>query len=77
MPLRSWRRTVWIYHLVFAAAVTWPGQTLVNSPDPFIFGLPRQMVWCAAWVVGSLVVLWRLEAARLRHAGSGKTRGDA
>jgi len=68
---------VWIYHLVFAAAVTWPGQTLVNSPDPFILGLPRQMVWCAAWVVGSLVVLWRLEAARLRHAGSVKTRGDA
>jgi hypothetical protein len=77
MPFRSWRRTAWTYHLLFAAAVTWPGQTLVNTPDPFILGLPRQMAWCAAWILGSLVVLWRLEAARLRHTGSGDTEGDA
>ena len=77
MPLRSWRRTVWIYHLLFAAAVTWPVQALVNTPDPFVLGLPRQMVWCAVWVLGSLVVLWRLDAARSRHARSSDTPGDA
>lgn len=73
MPLQTWRRIVWVYHILFAAAVTWPIQAMVNDPQPFILGLPRQMAWCAAWVLGSLVVLWRLDAARIResHAATG------
>ena len=66
MPLHLWQRIAWGYHLLFAVAVTWPGQILVNTPDPFILGLPRQMAWAAAWILGSLVVLWRLDAARSR-----------
>lgn len=66
MPLRTWRRITWAYHLIFAAAVTWPIQALVNTPDPFVAGLPRQMAWAAGWVMGSLLVLWRLDAARTR-----------
>ncbi len=68
MPLRTWQRIAWAYHILFAAAVTWPVQALVNSPAPFVVGLPRQMAWCAAWVLGSLVVLWRLDAARIRES---------
>lgn len=64
MSLRSRQRIAWAYHIAFAAAVTWPVQALVNTPNPFVFGLPRQMMWCAAWVLGSLVVLWRLDSAR-------------
>jgi len=67
MPLRTWRRITWAYHLIFAIAVTWPAQTLANTADPFVIGLPRQMAWAAGWVLGSLVVLWRLDAARTRH----------
>ena len=70
MPLRTWRHVTWAYHLIFAAAVTWPFQALVNTPDPLVLGLPRQMAWAAGWVVGSLVVLWRLDAARTRHERS-------
>lgn len=75
MPYRTWVRIVWIYHLVFAAAVTWPGQTLVNTPAPFVLGLPRQMAWVAAWLVGSLFVLWRMDAARGRR-GAGPASED-
>ena len=67
MTPRIWRTLAWAYHLLFAAAVTWPLQTLVNDPTPLVLGLPRQMAWTAAWVVGSLIVLWRLDAARTRE----------
>ena len=70
MSVQSWQRIAWAYHITFAAAVTWPIQALVNDPKPFILGLPQQMVWCAAWVLGSLVVLWRLDSARIRASGS-------
>lgn len=66
MSFATWSRAAWVYHVLFAFAVTWPGQTLVNAPAPFVLGLPRQMAWIAAWLVGSLFVLWRMDAARGR-----------
>ncbi len=69
MTRRTWIRIAWTYHVLFALAVTWPGQTLVNEPTPLILGIPRQMAWGAAWILGSLVVLWRLDAARRRRRG--------
>lgn len=68
MSLQTWQRIAWAYHIVFAAGVTWPIQALVNDPAPLILGLPRQMAWCAAWLLGSLVVLWRLDSARNRSS---------
>ena len=76
MPFRTWRRITWAYHLIFAAAVTWPVQTLVNTPSPLVLGLPRQMAWAAGWVLGSLWVLWRLDAARARDLRTRSTPGD-
>lgn len=76
MPLRTWRRIAWAYHLIFAVAVIWPVQTLVNRPDPFVLGLPRQMAWAVAWVLGSLVVLWRLDSARTRAMRAASAEGD-
>lgn len=67
MSVKFWRWTTWAYHILFLFAVTWPGQALVNSPTPFVFGLPRQMAWIAAWLVGSLIVLWRLSGAENRE----------
>ena len=72
MSIRSWRRLTWAYHILFALAVVWPGQALVNSPTPFILGLPLQMVWVAAWVLGSLFVLWGLDRAEAANR-----RGEA
>ena len=71
MPLRTWRRIAWAYHILFAAGVTWPVQALVNDPEPFVLGLPTQMRWAAGWLLGSLVVLWRLDSARTRETGAG------
>lgn len=66
MRFQSWRRIAWTYHILFAVAVTWPVQAVMNDPRPLVLGLPGQMTWAAAWVLGSLVVLWRLDAARTR-----------
>lgn len=77
MSFATWGRTAWVYHLLFAVAVTWPGQTLVNTPAPFVLGLPRQMAWVAAWLVGSLFVLWRMDAARGRAENARPAGGHA
>lgn len=76
MRFPTWRRITWAYHLAFAAAVVWPIQSLLNTPDPFVLGLPFQMAWPAGWVLGSLVVLWRLDAARTRHLKAASAEGD-
>ena len=70
MPLRIWRRIAWTYHILFAIAVVWPVQALVNDPRPLVLGLPGSMAWATAWVLGSLPVLWRLDAARTRERNS-------
>lgn len=75
MSYPVWRRVAWCCHLLFALAVTWPGQTLVNAPAPFVLGLPRQMAWVAAWIVASLLVMWRLDAARNRQVAHGADVG--
>ncbi|MGI9625223.1 MAG: hypothetical protein ACR2QM_00190 [Longimicrobiales bacterium] len=63
MSVKRWRQVTWVYHILFAFAVTWPGQALVNDPFPLILHLPRQIVWAAAWIIGSIFVLWRLDRA--------------
>jgi hypothetical protein len=63
MSARTWRSVAWVYHLLFLLSVVWPGQAMVNTPTPLILGLPRQIAWIAAWLIGSLVVLWRLDRA--------------
>ena len=75
MRFSTWRRITWAYHLAFAAAVVWPVQSLLNTTEPFVLGLPFQMAWPAGWVLGSLVVLWRLDAARTRHLAAAQAGG--
>ena len=70
MHFRTWRRIAWAYHILFAIGVTWPVQALVNNPERLVLGLPVQMAWAAGWLLGSLVVLWRLDSARTRETGA-------
>lgn len=70
MSFAIWRRIAWCYHLILLLAVTWPGQLLVNTPAPLVFGLPRQMALLAALILGSLIVLWRMDLARGREAAA-------
>ena len=76
MHFHTWRRVAWAYHLTFAAAVVWPVQSLLNTSKPFVLGLPFQMAWPAAWILGSLVVLWRLDSARTRNLRAPSTGDD-
>lgn len=81
MPLRTWRRIAWAYHILFAIGVVWPVQALVNDPEVLVLGLPVQMAWATGWLLGSLLVLWRLDSARTREIrlagadGSGTATG--
>ncbi|MXX35328.1 MAG: hypothetical protein F4107_00205 [Gemmatimonadetes bacterium] len=77
MSLRTWRRIAWAYHILFAIGVTWPVQALVNDPEPFVLGLPTQMMWAAGWVLGSLLVLWRVDSARSREIAAVADRRSA
>ncbi len=70
----GWVWIAWIYHILFGLAITWPGQALVNTPQPLILGIPRQMAWGGAWIIGSLLVLWRLDAARQRESLRSRNR---
>ena len=76
MPFRTWRRIAWTYHILFAIGVTWPVQALVNDPEVSVLGLPVQMAWAAGWLLGSLVVLWRLDSARTRETGPAGANGS-
>lgn len=76
--LRTWRRIAWGYFVLFAIGVTWPVQALVNDPEVLVFGLPIQMAWTVGWLLGGLLVLWRLEAARHEgRSGRDGTGGSA
>lgn len=55
-----------MFFLLFAGAVTWPGLLLGNRIEPRLFGLPFVMVWVAAWVLGSGLVLFLLDRAEER-----------
>ena len=70
----AWRLVTWVYHLAFAVAVVWPGQALVNNPRPFVLGLPFQIVWIAAWIIGSVLVFLGLHRAEALARQDG-TRG--
>ena len=69
MPLRTWHRITWAYYILFAIAVTWPIQASCEQPDALH---PRSAgtdgMGAAAWILGGLVVLWRLDAARTRES---------
>lgn len=66
MNLRGARAGAFLYFLLFAGAVTWPGMLLGNRIEPRIFGLPFAMIWVASWVLGGGVVLFLLDRAEMK-----------
>jgi hypothetical protein len=65
-----------LYFAAYVVAVTWPGMTLFNRVEPLVLGLPLNMVWVAAWVVGGAAILWIVFAAE-RRAGLHRENGAA
>lgn len=72
MNIRWVRGGTILFFLLFVCAVTWPGMTLGNRIRPMVFGLPLSMVWIAAWVALSFLVLALLDLleGRTRSAGT-------
>ena len=39
--------------------------------EPFILGLPFSLAWIAAWIAGSVIVLFLLDRVERRHRTEG------
>jgi len=65
---RSTARTLTgVYFFSMLFAVTWPGFVPFAKVEPFVLGLPFAMAWIAAWIAGSVVVLFLLDRVERRH----------
>ncbi len=74
MSLRTARALTGIYLLAALVAVTWPGLIPFARVEPMILGLPFALAWIAAWVAGTVIVLYLLDRVerRYRDAASGR-----
>ena len=67
MSVRLLTRLTLGYVILFAIAVTWPGMVPFNRVEPFVLGLPFNLVWVACWVVLGFVLLVLLDRAVTRE----------
>ena len=72
MSLKTARALTVVYLALMTIFVTWPGLLPFARVEPFILGLPFSMAWIAAWVVGSVVVLYLLDRVERRHRSQGE-----
>lgn len=75
MSLRTARILTGIYLIAALVSVTWPGLLPFARVEPMILGLPLSLAWIAAWVAGTVIVLYLLDRVerRYREAASGRT----
>ena len=71
MRLRTARALTVVYFVLMLAAVTWPGLVPFARVRPLVLGLPFSMAWIAAWIAGSVVVLYLLDGVERRHRRTG------
>ena len=45
-----------VYFIAMAVFLTFPGVTIANRVEPYIFGLPFILAWYMGWIVGALIV---------------------
>lgn len=55
------------YFVSMLISVTWPGLLPFARVEPFILGLPFSLAWIAAWIAGSVIVLFLLDRVERRH----------
>jgi hypothetical protein len=71
MSIRALRIAVFLFFIVYALAVTWPGALPFSGPTPFVLGLPFSMAWAVLWIVMGGLALWILHLAEERELGRG------
>lgn len=69
MSLRTARTLTALYLAAMLIAVTWPGLVPFARVEPLILGLPLSLAWIAAWVAGTVVVLYLLDRVERRYRG--------
>jgi hypothetical protein len=73
VSLRTARGLTAAYFTAALVAVTWPGLLPFARIRPFVLGLPFSMAWIAAWIAGSVVVLYLLDRVERGHRGPDDT----
>lgn len=72
MSLRGARVLAGIYFVLMLVAVTWPGLLPFARVRPLVLGLPFSMAWIAAWIAGSVIVLFLVDRVEKRHRDAGE-----
>lgn len=66
MKVRTVRIAVFLFFILYALAVTWPGAVPFNRARPFVLGLPFSMAWAALWIILGCGALWLLDRSEER-----------
>ena len=67
MSLKVARTLTGAYFILAAIFMTWPGVLPFARIEPLVLGLPFSLAWIAAWISGSLVVLYLLDRVEKRY----------
>jgi len=67
MSLGTARFLAGAYFVLMLVLLTWPGMLPFARIRPFVLGLPFSFAWVAAWILGSVFVLWALDRVEKRH----------
>lgn len=77
MTSRAARFLVFVYTIVYAIVLLYPGILPFNRTRPFVLGMPFVMVWVATWVGLGVVVLFLLERALSREEDADSVKRSA
>jgi hypothetical protein len=72
MSLRAARTLTGLYFGLALLAMTWPGLVPFARIEPLVLGLPFSMAWIAAWISGSVLVLYLLDRVEERYRDQGE-----
>ncbi len=75
MTLRTARVLAGSFFALELVSVTWPGLVPFARIRPMVFGLPFSLAWIAAWISGSVIVLFLLDRVERRHRRPDTGRG--
>ncbi len=67
MSLRTARTAAGIYFVLMLISVTWPGMLPFARVEPLVLGFPFSMAWLAAWISGSVIVLYLLDRVERQY----------
>ena len=61
MSIRQVRVGVFLFFILYALVVIWPGALPFNRTRPFLLGIPFTMAWAILWIIMGGLALWLLD----------------